>query len=71
MLAVLVLSFVDRLDDIGVPLGVLADDGGGTVGRGIVMDYGLEGEGRLLHHEAVQALPQKRLMIINHATNRY
>ena len=69
--AILVLSFVYGFDDVRVFLGVFADDGGGAVGRGIVMDDGLEGEGGLLHHEAVQALTQERLMVINQTTNRY
>ena len=70
VLAVLVLGLVDGLDDVGVFLGVFADDGGGAVGRGVVVDYGLKGEGRLLHHKAVQALPQIRLMVINRTTDR-
>ena len=53
VLAVLVFGLVDGLDDVRVLLGVFADDGGGAVRRGIVMDDGLEGERRLLHHEAV------------------
>jgi len=69
--AVLVLGLINGLDDVGVPLDILADDGGGTVGRSIVMDNGLKGESRLLHHEAIQALPQVWLMIINQTTNRY
>ena len=69
--AILVLSFVYGLDDIGVFLGVFADDGGGAVGRCVVMDYGLEGESGLLHHKAVQALTQERLMVINRTTDRY
>ena len=55
--AVLVLGLVDGLDDVGVALGILADDGSGAVGRGIVVDDSLEWEGGLLHHKAVKALP--------------
>ena len=69
--AVLIFGLVDGLDDVGVFLGVFADDGGGAIGRGIVVNDGLEGEGRLLHQKAVHALSQKRLVIINRATNRY
>ena len=57
MLPILVFSFVYGFDDVGVLLGVFADDGGRPIGRGIVMDDGLEGEGGLLHHETVKALP--------------
>ena len=67
--AVLVFGLVDGLDDVGVFLGVFTDDGGGAVGRGVVVDYGLKGEGRLLHHKAVQALTQERLMVINRTTD--
>ena len=70
VLAILVFGLVDGFDDVGVFLGVFADDGGGAVGRGVVMDDGLEGESRLLHHEAVQALAQERLMVINRTTDR-
>ena len=53
----LVLGLVNGFDDVGVTLGILADDGRGAIGRGIVVDNGLEGEGGLLHHKAVEALP--------------
>ena len=69
MLAVLIFGLEDGFDDVGVFLGVFADDGGGAVRRGVVMDDGLKGERRLLHHEAVQALAQIRLMVINQTTN--
>ena len=68
--AMLVFGLVDGLDDVRVFLGVFADDGGGAVRRGVVMDDGLKGEGRLLHHKAVQALPQIRFVIINQTSYR-
>lgn len=69
--AVLVLGLVDRLDDVGVTFGVLSDDSDGAVGRGVVVDDGLERERRFLHHKTIQALTQIRLMVINRATDRY
>ena len=70
MFAILIFSFVYGFDDIRVLLGVFADDGGGAVGRGIVVNDGLEGKCGLLHHEAVQALAQEWLMVINRTTDR-
>ena len=70
MFAVLIFGLVDGLDDVGVFLGVFADDGGRTIGRGVVMNDGLKRESGLLHHEAVQALAQERLMVINRTTDR-
>ena len=69
MLAVLIFGLEDGFDDVGVFLGVFADDGGGAVGRGIVMDDGLEGESGLLHYKAVQALTQERLVFIDQTLN--
>ena len=63
--AELVLGLVDGLDDVGVLLGVLTDDGCRAVCRSVVVNNGLEGECSLLHHKAVQALPQIRLMVID------
>jgi hypothetical protein len=67
--AMLVFGLVDGFDDVRELLSILADDGGGAVRRGVVVNDGLEGEGRLLHHESVQALTQERLVIIDQTLN--
>ena len=69
MLAVLVLGLVDGFDDVGILLGIFTNDSSRPVGRRIVMHNRLKREVRLLHHEAVQTLPQKRLMIIDQTTD--
>ena len=57
----------ERLDDAGVAGGVVADDFGGSVGRGVVGDESHEGEVRFLREEAVEHLRDELFLIVGNA----
>lgn len=67
----LVFSLVDGLYDVGVLCGVFADYGRAAVCGGVVVHDGLEAEVCLLHHEAVKALAQVGLVVVNEAFDGY
>ena len=68
---VLVLGFVDGLDDVGVFGGVFADDVGGAVGGSVVMDDGHEREVGLLHHESFERVADIGLVIVGDTADCY
>ena len=67
MLGVLIFRLKNRPDDIRIFLGVFTNDCRRPVGRRVVMNKHLKRETRFLHHKAVKALPEERLVIVNQA----
>ena len=66
---VLVFGLVKGLDDVGVAGGVFADDVGGAVGRGVVVDDGHEREVGLLHHEPFEGVADIGLVVVGDAAD--
>ena len=54
----------DRKNLIGMFRSIFADDFSGAIGRAIIIDDNLNGEITLLHQETIQALPNKRCVVI-------
>lgn len=63
--AILVLALVDGKDEVGITTGIFLDDGAGSVGRGVVVDYGNVGERCLLHDNAIEAFAQEGLVVVD------
>lgn len=66
---ILILFFNKRENLFWEPTRVLTDNLICAIGRGIVVNENLNGEGRFLHQESFQAFPNKRSMIVCHAAN--
>ena len=64
---VLVLGFVDGMDDVGVLGGILTDDVGGVVGGGIIVDDSHEREVGLLHDKTFEAITKIGLVVVDEA----
>ena len=69
VLAILIFSLEDGLDEVRVLLGILTNDGSRAIGRCVVVHDNLKGEACSLHHKAIEALPQKRLVVVDKTTD--
>ena len=66
---VLVLGFVDGMDDVGVLGSILADDVGGVVGGGIIVDDSHEREVGLLHDKTFETFTKIGLVVVDEAVD--
>ena len=64
---VLVLGFVDGMNDVGVLGGILTDDVGGVVSGSIIVDDSHEREVGLLHDKTFEALTKIGLVVVDEA----
>lgn len=68
-LGILILRLVDRSDDLRILRFVLADDVGGIVGRGVIVNQDLKREFRLLHDKSFQTIANIRTVIVSYAAD--
>ena len=68
---ILVFGFKQRLDHVGVPARVLAQDLLRAVGGGVVMHQNLDGKGRLLRKKALQRLGDVGRVVVRRAADAH